>query len=121
MRYYDSASDTLIKGLIDLSDVESVTQGLLSSSGSGGSNGMQVGATAGTPTSQYAASTKKALNTLISGANSSLMAATAASEAPDPKCYFELRTSKRVYCFCAKSQLESSKWVKQLQICCLDS
>ena len=110
MRYYDSASDTLIKGLIDLSDVESVTQGLLSSSG-----------IAGAPTSQpsqYAASTKKALNTLISGANSSLMAA--ASEILDAKCYFELRTSKRVYCFCAKSQQESSKWVKQLQICCLD-
>lgn len=114
MRYYDSASDTLIKGLIDLSDVESVTQGLLSSSG--------MAAAAGTPTSQpsqYAASTKKALNTLISGANSSLMAA--ASELPDAKCYFELRTSKRLYCFCAKSQQESSKWVKQLQICCLDS
>ena len=109
MRYYDSPADTLIKGLIDLSDVESVTQGLIT---------MQPSAAPTSSQPQYAVNTKKALNTLISGANNSLMAA---NDTPDSKCYFELRTNKRDYYFCAKSQLESSKWVKQLQNCCLDS
>ena len=107
MRYYDNASDTIIKGLIDLSDVESVTQGL--------PNSVYLQQT---QFPQYT-STKKALNTLISG-NSNNNSLLAANEI-DNKCYFELRTNKRVYYFCAKSQQESGKWVNQLKTCCLDS
>jgi hypothetical protein len=39
----------------------------------------------------------------------------------EAKNCFELKTSKRVYYFCAKSQQDAYKWVKQLQMCCLDS
>lgn len=91
MRYYDSVNDQVAKGVIDLSDVEAINQGVLSCQGQ----------------SQNENSTKKAAWNFGDGGS-------------DSKSCFELRTSKRVYCFCAKSAQEASKWVKQLEMCCLD-
>jgi hypothetical protein len=34
---------------------------------------------------------------------------------------FELKTSKRLYYFCAKSPQDAYKWIKQLEMCCSDS
>ncbi len=59
--------------------------------------------------------TKKALNNIMTGHAGS------SPNERDPKCHFEVKTSKRVYYFCANTQVESSKWVKHLQLCCLDS
>lgn len=82
--------------MIDLSDVESITQGIQS------------------PylLNQQDSTTKKALNTIMSmnGSNDT-----------EAKRCFELKTSKRVYYFCANSPQDAFKWVKQLQTCCLDS
>jgi len=89
----------VIRGLIDLSEVETISQGLSSYL-----NNSQF--------PQYA-TTKKALNNMMTG--------NAGSSIADSKCYFEVKTSKRVYYFCAKTQVDSSKWVKQLQLCCQDS
>lgn len=103
LRYYDSSNDNVIKGLIDLSDVESINQGL---------------STTFLQQNQFPqyANTKKTLNNLMSGnSNSSSMTDC------DSKCYFEMKTSKRVYYFCAQNQFDCNKWVKQLQSCCLDS
>jgi hypothetical protein len=84
--------------VIDLSDVESITQGLSSSYMQ--QNGLQ----------QYATA-KKTLNNFISSSNF--------NESEAKNC-FELRTAKRIYYFWAKSSQEAAKWVKQLQMCCDD-
>ncbi len=103
LRYYDSTSDSTIKGIIDLSDVEQINQGLSSSYLLQNQQQQQV------------STTKKALNTIMSmNGNNSI------SDTEAKNC-FELKTSKRVYYFCAKSQQDAYKWVKQLQMCCLDS
>ncbi len=94
--------DTVVRGIIDLSEVESVNLGI-SSSQILHSNVPQI------------SSTKKALNNLIISTNLTGL------DSNDSKSCFELKTSKRVYCFCAKSPQEAYKWIKQLEICCLDS
>ena len=96
MRYYDSATDGVIKGIIDLSDVESITQCGMSSTGFTPTFNSQTS----TPSQHLSSHNSKRLN--------------------DDKCYFELKTSKRVYYFCAKSYQEASKW-KDLLETCLDS
>ena len=106
LRYYDNSSDRIVKGIIDLSDVESITQGLSNSY-------MQQN-----QFPQYS-TTKKALNNFMSGNGNNPGANII--ETNDANSCFEVKTSKRVYYFCAKSQIESTKWVKQLQVCCLDS
>ena len=93
MRYYDSANDLQEpKGVIDLSDVESINQGIT--------------------LLQQQSSDKKMVNfsNLISDFSES-----------NAKNCFELKTSKRVYYFLAKSPQDAYKWVKQLEMCCLDS
>jgi myotubularin-related protein 5/13 len=94
LRYYDSANDGIIKGIIDLSDVESITQCGMSSSSL-------------TPTLHSQTSTPSQMQQTKRISN-------------DDKCYFELKTSKRVYYFCAKSPLEATKWKDNLETC-LDS
>lgn len=102
MRYYDSANDSLAKGVIDLSDVESINQGLSSAY-------MQQNQ------SDQISSKKVAFSNFISGGNFG------GDANADSKSCFELKTSKRVYYFCAKSPQDATKWVKQLEMCCLDS
>ena len=97
LRYYDSHNDLLAKGVIDLSEVESITQGLSSAHLLQQSHGHLA---------------KKTLNGIM--ANSGL------NSENDIKNCFELKTSKRVYYFCAKSPQEAFKWIKQLETCCLD-
>ena len=89
--------------MIDLSDVESINLGLASIYLQQNQQQQQV------------STTKKALNTIMSinGGNN-------VSDTEAKNC-FELKTAKRVYYFCAKSQQDAYKWVKQLQMCCLDS
>lgn len=97
MRYYESASDTVVRGVIDLSDVESITQGGLTIHHQ-------------TPTSQTSTSSPYTQQqTRKSNSNSN-----------SEECCFELKTSKRVYYFCAKSPQEATKW-KELLETCLDS
>ena len=91
MRYYDSANDPIVKGIIDLSDVESISQG--------GSSFSQMNLASSSSSQQYNAKIK-ALN--------------------DDKSCFELKTSKRVYYFSAKSAQEATKW-KDLIESCIDS
>ena len=98
LRYYDHFQDSVAKGVVDLSDVECINQGLSASY----MQQNQLGS--------------KALNSLMSGASFSNDPA-----CNDPKNCFELKTSKRLYTFCAKSPQEAYKWVKQLEMCCLDS
>lgn len=95
MRYYDSVSDLETpKGVIDLSDVESINQGISSA------------------LMHQQSSEKKMVNfsNLISEF----------SDTNSKNC-FELKTSKRIYYFLAKSPQDAYKWVKQLEMCCLDS
>lgn len=96
MRYYDSANDGVIKGIIDLSDVESITQCGMSSSNLTPSLSSQTS----TPSQQLSQQAKRMNN--------------------DEKCFFELKTSKRVYYFGAKSSQEATKWKDYLETC-LDS
>ena len=101
LRYYDSHNDLLVKGVIDLSEVESITQGLSSA------HLLQQNHSHLQPNLA-----KKTLNGIM--ANSGL------SGENDIKNCFELKTAKRVYYFCAKSPQEAFKWTKQLETCCLD-
>ena len=118
LRYYDSSSsDSIVKGIIDLSDVESINQGLSST------DMQQQNATNSSHLSAnnpYLSSTKKALNGLIGGVVAGADMGLTGSD-HDSKSCFELKTSKRVYYFCAKSPTDAYKWVKQLEMCCLDS
>lgn len=107
LRYYDSHNDLIVKGVIDLSEVECINQGI------SGNMPQGVHQAYNGPSGQ--SSTKKALSTL------NAMTGTSFGEAIDPKSCFELKTSKRVYYFCAKSPQEACKWVKQLECCCIDS
>ena len=108
LRYYDSANDLVAKGVIDLSEVESINQGLSSAY-------MQQQLLSNSQQSN-SSTTKKALNTI------NMMTGTSFGENHhDSKSCFELRTSKRVYYFCAKSSQDAYKWVKQLEMCCTDS
>ena len=91
------------KGVIDLSDIESINQGV---------------STSAIYEQQHPnSSTKKALNSIMSGAS---FADNFISTEMAKNC-FELKTTKRLYYFCAKSPQEAYKWVKQLEMCCLDS
>jgi hypothetical protein len=109
LRYYDTDNDTVIKGVIDLSDVEAINQGLPSS------YMQQIQQQQQQQQLQYS-TTKKALNSI--GVNNLPFSETNSNESN--KC-FELKTSKRVYYFCAKTPHDAYKWVKQLETCCLDS
>ena len=111
MRYYDCANDLVAKGVIDLSEVESINQGLSSAYLQQQQQQQQMSAAAGLSSS----TTKKALNTI------NMMTGSSFGEANDSKSCFELKTSKRVYYFCAKSPQDAYKWIKQLEICCADS
>ena len=35
----------------------------------------------------------------------------------EDKCFFELQTVKRNYCFCAESKLDAERWVSKIQMC----
>jgi len=83
LRYYDSDKDGVVKGLVDLSDVESIVQS--------GNSFNQLNAI----------STQQSKSKSLS----------------DDKCCFELKTSKRVYFFCAKSAQEATKWVDLIESC----
>jgi hypothetical protein len=96
------------KGVIDLSDVESINQGLSSA------DQLQMQLQANSQLLPNS-TTKKALNTL------NMMTGSSFGESSDSKSCFELRTSKRVYYFCANSPQDAFKWIKQLEMCCTDS
>jgi hypothetical protein len=106
LRYYDCQNDLVAKGVIDLSDVESINQGLSSA------DQLQLQLQATQPSNS---TTKKALNTL------NMMTGSTFGESTDSKSCFELKTSKRVYYFCANSPQDAYKWIKQLEMCCTDS
>jgi hypothetical protein len=107
LRYYDHANDLVAKGVIDLSDIEAINQGMSSTQNhSNHSNNQQL---------SNLAAAKKALNTINAVTGASL------GENNDWKCCFELKTSKRVYCFAAPTPQEAQKWIKQLEMCCTDS
>lgn len=111
LRYYDSSSnEAIVKGLIDLSDVESINLGLSYSYVHQNTLANQNAIT----NNQYLTTTKKALNGLIGNSEGNF------NENDNKNC-FELKTSKRVYYFCAKSPQEAYTWVNQLKLCCLDS
>jgi hypothetical protein len=92
-----------------LSDVESINLGLSYSYMHQNSLSNH-----GTSNNQYLTTTKKALNGLIGNGEANF------NEHDNKNC-FELKTSKRVYYFCAKSPQEAYTWVNQLKVCCLDS
>jgi myotubularin-related protein 5/13 len=94
LRYYDSEHDTTIKGIIDLSDVESVIQG------SSYNQSPTISPSSSTLTSMPATTSKPFSN--------------------DNKCFFELKTSKRIYYFCARTLQDAYKWKEHLDAC-LDS
>ncbi|CAF0740382.1 unnamed protein product [Brachionus calyciflorus] len=94
LRYYDSANDlNCPKGIIDLSEVEYINEGI-------------------TMLQNQNIEAKKMVN---------LTNLIADITETNSKSCFELKTSKRVYYFLAKSPQEAFKWVKQLEMCCLDS
>ena len=35
----------------------------------------------------------------------------------EDKCFFELQTVKRNYCFCAESKIDAERWVNKIQMC----
>jgi myotubularin-related protein 5/13 len=111
LRYYDTHNDSIAKGVIDLSEVEAITQGIASS--------LYVQQQLHQQQTNLA---KKTLNGLITASNggSSGGGGGVFGENDIRNC-FELKTSKRVYYFCAKSPQDALKWVKQLETCCLDS
>ena len=125
LKYYECANDTVsmmaARGFIDLSDVESITQGLSlsiansqSSSSSNGTGGGEV----------YNSSSSTSSTSQSLGKKGALAAATLSSlmnGGADTRSCFEVRTTKRVHVFCAKTPLDAARWVKQLQLSCLDS
>lgn len=93
-----------MKGVIDLSDIESINQGLSQQQH---------------PQQQHPS--KKALNTINLMTGGTVANSIGLGIDVEPKSCFEVRTSKRVYVFCASSSQDAVKWVKQLEACCLDS
>ena len=129
LKYYECANDTVsmmaARGFIDLSDVESITQGLSlsiansqSSSSSNGTGGGEVHNSSSSTSSTSQSLGKK--GALAAATLSSLMNGTDIGGADTRSC-FEVRTTKRVHVFCAKTPLDAARWVKQLQLSCLDS
>jgi hypothetical protein len=106
LRYYETANDSVAKGVIDLSDVESINQGM--------------SASCYEQQHHQNSSTKKALNSIISGASFGGGDNSVGGNELGKNC-FELKTSKRIYYFCAKSPQDAYKWIKQLEMCFLDS
>ncbi len=109
LRYYDSENDTIVKGVIDLSDVESVTLG------------------GGNLTSHNQQSSQLSLTSSSTSSSnqpqqspSALSTTSTIKPNSDNKCYFELKTSKRIYYFCARSPQDAYKWKEHLEAC-LDS
>jgi myotubularin-related protein 5/13 len=111
LRYYDCANDLVAKGVIDLSEVESINQDLSSAYQQLIQQQQQQSSS-----SQLANSTtKKALNTI------NVLTGSSFGESSDANSCFVLKTSKRVYYFCANSPQDAYKWINQLQACCTDS
>uniref|UniRef100_A0A4W3IUI3 SET binding factor 1 n=1 Tax=Callorhinchus milii TaxID=7868 RepID=A0A4W3IUI3_CALMI len=76
LRYYDSKSDTEVKGVVDLAEVESVTSG---------------------------------------------SAATGAPKGMEETAFFDLKTTKRVYNFCAQDGARGQRWIDEIQSCLSDA
>jgi hypothetical protein len=103
----------MLKGLIDLSEVESISEGLQSTTYIQQQQHQQI---ISTKTLNQLLQTNNNNNNGMNGSHANQEGCTS-----DARNCFELKTTKRVYYFCAKSQQEATNWIKQLEMCCVDS
>lgn len=102
LRYYDSRMDTECKGVIDLADVESITPG--------------------TPTMGAPKTVDEKAFFDVSVPAGPAPGSSGAGLGLSPSCLCpQLKTTKRVYNFCAQDVQLAQQWIDRIQSCLSDA